>query len=194
MTDEQRAAMERAAIVQFMGQTFAEAKKIDSEMVERSSTLQPTSQRVEQALKSHLQSNRPAMIPPAATEARAAAVAAGTPAPQPLPSQIDAPPMQTSFTPPPAPYTGTPVEHLAPSTTVPGPGVPVMERHENVSNYGLLEVSRKLDIIIGQLAQLIQLMQPTSWSATTDPNIKLYEDTSQEGEPPTIPGSDPEGE
>lgn len=183
MTEQERQMAERAAIVNAMGNIFGQLRRIDNDMVEHSSTLSPTAHKTEAALRSYLRSQQPTVIPPAPQEVLAAGAGA-------MPPQLP----QTQA------YTGTPIEHLAPNISTPidvGPltptptYVPPSYYPQPAPTDNLVEISRKLDTIIGQLQQLIMVLSPQTWSVSTK-DIPLYEDTSKSGEAFELPGSDPE--
>lgn len=171
-------ASERAAIVNFMGRIFGEARQLDRDMIQPSSTLQPTSHRAEQALKSYLQAQQSAFIPPAPQEI---ASAGGTPPP--LPEYTPSPPpVMPSF---------TPVEQIPDHIPVSVQPAPVYAPPVPQNNESFVEISRKLDIIIGQLERLIMLSN--SRSIPLVENVKLYENTVQQKSISELPGSDTEG-
>lgn len=172
-------AAERAAIVNFMGTIFGEAKRLDQDMIQRSSTLQPTSHRAEQALRDYLQQGQPTFIPPAPQEI---AGACGTPAEQ---HYVDTPstPIQPGQL-----YVAPPLPPPLPTSVIPT-YTPQITPPPN--NDLLVEVCRKLDILIGQVERLIMLGNKQSTYSIND--TKIYENTVLQNSDVELPGSDPEG-
>jgi hypothetical protein len=132
MTEQERQAAERAAIVNFMGTIFGEAKRIDNEMVVKSSTLQPTSHIAEQALRNFLNIQQPVSIPP-------------------TPHEIVHGVGGNTSEPPPVLETPTAVEQQTQPVIVP------VIQPDTPKTDNLVEISYKLDTIIMQLAKLIDI-------------------------------------
>jgi len=132
-------ATEQNAIINFMGQVYGESKKIDSQMVESSSTLQPTGHTVERVIREQLGRPRQTYIPPTPAELGVAGVGDA--------SQYQPPGDATE--PQPGVVIPTPTGPIPePSITTVAPAQPSDPQDKT------LEISLKLDIIIGELQKL----------------------------------------
>jgi len=159
MTIQEQQLAERQAIVNFMGTIFGEARRIDKDMIQQSSTLQPTSHRAEQALRSYLQTQAPTVIPPAPVELASAGAGVN-----------DHPVHQI--------YTDTPPEGLIPTTTIPRPQTLYTDKEVNQ-----VDVLQKLDKIIELLKQIVLGQHNNNL-----PDIP-HEDTNQQRSVPEFFGS-----
>lgn len=139
MNMQEQQAAERAAIVNFMGRIFGEARQLDKDMVQQSSTLSPTSHKAEQALRSYLQTQQPTVIPPTPQEI---AGAGGQ-----LPEHIQYVPPTPTNIPVEQVYTPTPVEPV------------FKEQVQHQNNDITFAICEKLDKIIYLLKQLIPTQQ-----------------------------------
>ena len=167
-------AAERAAIVNFMGTIFGQARKLDQDMVQRSSTLQPTSHKAEQALRDFLQQSQPAFIPPAPQEI----VSAGGQLPPPPP--VYEQPIYDQ----PAPTTVPVFDQPVITTPVVPPFIPPPPSTLHTQNNdSLFEISKKLDILIELVSQLVTLQK----------NSEIYEDPVRQSADVKLPRSGSEG-